>query len=362
MPIDRREFLINSGLLGLAASAAPVLGKSKKSLKILVLGGTGFIGPHMVRHALERGHEITLFNRGKTGKDMFPQATQLVGDRDGGLQALAKGEWDAVIDNSGYVPRHVRDSAQLLKGRVGRYLFISTMSVFDFMSGDFPLGVGSKLQVLSEPGSEDVGKHYGALKVLCEQAVEEAYGESATIVRPTYVCGPGDRTQRYTWWVDRIHRGGDVLAPGDPLNNIGIVDAGDLARFVVHLLEQDTKGIYNATGPAGNLSFSGLLESIRAITDAEVRFHWVENDFLAERISGRELPMWGPGPSYHGLVGEYQSSVAAGLRYTPLAELAQATRDWHQSLPKDQQAFTRAGLDPDKEAKILADWKAAKSA
>ena len=293
MPIDRREFLINSGLLGLAASAGPVLAKSSKSLKILVLGGTGFIGPPMVRHAMERGHKITLFNRGKTNRDMFPGAQLLVGDRDGGLQALESGEWDVVIDNSGYVPRHVRDSAQLLKDRVGRYLFISTMSVYDFMAGDFPLGVGSKLQVLSEPGSEDVGKHYGALKVLCEQAVEEAFGQRATIVRPTYVCGPGDRTQRYTWWVDRIHRGGDVLAPGDPLNNIGIVDVGDLARFVVHLLEQGTEGIYNATGPAGVLSFSGMLESIRAITDADVRFHWVDGEFLASRISGRELPMWG---------------------------------------------------------------------
>ena len=216
MNFKRRELLAGAAALGLgSALASPtILAREHKPMKILILGGTGFIGPHLVEQAVARGHEVTIFNRGRSNPHLFPAVKKLVGDRDGGLDALKKGEWDAVLDNSGYVPRLVRDSAELLKGRVGRYLFTSTISVFDFEKAQFPLGVGSRLEVLSEPGSEDVGKHYGALKVICEQHVNDIYGADATIVRPTYVVGPGDHTQRFTWWVVRSHRGGDVLAPG----------------------------------------------------------------------------------------------------------------------------------------------------
>ena len=290
MSLDRREFLNAAGLLGLAASSQLSFAKSSKPMKILVLGGTGFIGPHMVRLAIDRGHDVTLFNRGKTNSHLFPEAKRLTGDRDGGLQALETGEWDVVLDNSGYVPRHVRDSGQLLKDRVGRYLFISTISVYDFTRTDFPFGAGSGLAQLSEPGSEDVGKHYGALKVLCEQEVSEAYGDRATFVRPTYVCGPGDKTQRYTWWVDRIHRGGDILAPGDPLGNSVVIDVRDLARFTIHLLERDTAGTFNASGPAGVLSFAGLLGSIRATTETPVNFHWLPSDFVSSASTLERCP------------------------------------------------------------------------
>jgi 2'-hydroxyisoflavone reductase len=358
MPIDRREFMLRAGLLGIAATAGALPSRASSRQRLLILGGTGFIGPHLVEQALARGHDVTLFNRGRTNTHLFPEAKRLVGDRDGGLDALKDGSWDVVIDNSGYVPRHVRDSAQLLEGRVGRYLFTSTVAVYDFVQPAFPYTVGSPLAPLSEPGSEDVGRFYGPLKVLCEQAVNDVYGERATIVRPTYVCGPGDRTQRYTWWVDRVYRGGDILAPGDPLSGLGLIDVRDLAKFTIHLAEQGTPGTYNASGPAGVLSFAGMLDSIRATTGTPVRFHWVGADFLRERSESRELPLWNArAEGYHGLLFENQRSIDAGLTFTTLAKMARDTRAWHQSLPNEQQIFTRAGMAPEKEQAILAEWR-----
>jgi 2'-hydroxyisoflavone reductase len=360
MTIDRRQFLQQASVLGLATTLAPRLAISAaRPLKVLILGGTGFIGPHLVQAVVDAGHEVTLFNRGKTNTHLFPQAKKLVGDRDGGLDALKTGEWDVVMDNSGYVPRHVRDSAQLLKNRVGRYLFTSSVSAYDFTKTDFPFAVGSALAPLAEPDSEDVGKYYGALKVVCEQIVNDIYGKRATIVRPTYVCGPGDRTQRYTWWVDRIHRGGDILAPGDPRANCAIVDVGDLSRFMVHLSENNIAGTFNASGPAGVLSFSGMLASIRATTDAPARFHWIPESFLNDRISDGEMPLWTAGDSYSGLMFENQSSIDAGLQFTTLAQTARSTWEWYQQQPLAARKFSRAGIDADKEQEILNAWTAA---
>jgi 2'-hydroxyisoflavone reductase len=362
MQLNRRELLLGAGALGIgsAFASAPLFSGEKKPMKLLILGGTGFIGPHLVREAIARGHEVTIFNRGRSNTHLFPEVKKLVGDRDGGLDSLRKGEWDAVLDNSGYVPRHVKDSAQLLEGRVGRYLFTSTISVFDFENPELPLGVGSRLQVLSEPGSEDVGKHYGALKVLCEQHVNETYGNAATIVRPTYVVGPGDHTQRFTWWVVRTRRGGDMLAPGNPQSAASFIDVRDLADFSLHLLERNTSGTYNAAGPAGVMSFGGMLAGIRATGSVPVRFHWIDAGFLAQHdVGGRELPMWMDmdNPSGGPLV-ENQSSIDVGLGFRPLAQTAGDTLEWHLSLPAEKQAFTRAGLDPDKEKKVLAAWRA----
>jgi 2'-hydroxyisoflavone reductase len=340
-----------------ATSAAPQ--------RILVLGGTGFIGPHLVRRLLERGHEVTLFNRGQTNTDLFPETHKLEGDRDGDLESLETGEWDTVIDNSGYVPRHVKDSAELLKDRVGRYLFTSTVAVYDFENDDPPFyepggeHPASPLAVLAEPGSEDVSKHYGALKGVCEQYVNEIYGDRATIVRPTYVVGPGDTTQRYTWWVERIHRGGDVVIPASSDNTFGLIDVRDLVNFVVKLTEDQRPGTYNASGPAGILSYAGMLESIRATTTAPVQFQRVDDTFLTEQeVTGRELPMWNTGRLTDGVLFENQRSIDAGLSFLPLATTAQATHDWYLSLPEEERVFTRSGLDPDKEAQVLAAWRA----
>jgi 2'-hydroxyisoflavone reductase len=360
MKISRRSLLLGAGAVGVgtALAGSQVLAAAKKPMKILILGGTGFIGPHMVKQALARGHDVTIFNRGRSNTHLFPEVKRLVGDRDGGLDALKKGEWDAVLDNSGYVPRHVKDSAELLKGRVGRYLFTSTVSVYDFQNGTFPLGVGSPLQVLSEPGSEDVGKHYGALKVICEQYVNETYGQAATIVRPTYVVGPRDHTQRFTWWVVRTHRGGDMLAPGNPRAPASYIDVRDLCEFSVHLLENNTAGIYNGAGPAGVMTFGGMLAGIRASTNKPVHFHWMDSEFLEKQgVGGRELPMWSADDAAAvGPMVEIQSSIDKGLAYRTLAQTAADTLQWHLSLPAEDQKFTRAGLEPAKEQELLAAW------
>ncbi len=367
MIINRRELLLGAGAIGLSAAAfmPGAHGATAKPLSVLVLGGTGFIGPHVVRTLLERGHEVILFNRGRSNTDLFPEAKRLVGDRDNGLDSLKTGQWDAVIDNSGYVPRHVKDSAALLHGRVGRYLFTSTVAVYDFENVETPYvpksagNPGSALAALAEPDSEDVGKYHGAFKVVCEKYVEDIYGEASTIVRPTYVAGPGDTTQCYTWWVERIHRGGDIIIPGGSGNSFGLIDVRDLAEFTVHLVETDQPGIYNASGPDGVMSYAGMLQAIRATTSSPVRFHWVDDEFLqAQGVDGGELPMWNMSRQLTGMLFENQSSIDAGMGFRTLADTAMATHEWHNSQSAENQVFTRAGLDPAKEAKVLAAWQA----
>jgi 2'-hydroxyisoflavone reductase len=370
MTLNRRELLLAASAAGLGSLAmgASSTARAASPKSVLVLGGTGFIGPHVVGRLLERGHDVTLFNRGQTNTDLFPGTQKLVGDRDNGLEALETGAWDAVIDNSGYVPRHVRDSAELLKGRVGRYLFTSTVAVYDFEDDQPPYIApgagqpGSPLRRVPEPESEDVPKYYGALKVLCEQYVNEIYGNEATIVRPTYVVGPGDTTQRYTWWVERIHRGGEIIVPGNADDSFGLIDVRDLADFVVQLVEDNRPGTFNASGPAGILSYAGMLESIRATTTASVQFERVGVEFLEQQeVTGRELPMWSAERGTQGVLFENRTSLDAGLSFRTLADTAAATLDWYQSLPEEEQAFTRAGLDPAREAKILAEWRSQRS-
>lgn len=358
--IKRRDLLLGLGVAGAGVLLAPgvVKAKSKKALKILVLGGTGFIGPHIVREALARGHEITLFNRGRSNTDLFPDVEKRVGDRDGGLDAIKTGQWDVVLDNSGYVPRHVQDSAELLKDRVGRYLFTSSIAAYDFTTGEFPLTRDSKPQSWSNPDSENVGEYYGEFKAQCERIVENIYADRSTIVRPTYIAGPGDTTQRFTWWVDRIYRGGEILAPGKPDTSFDIIDVRDLAEFYIRLLEDDRPGIFNASGPAGRFSYGGMLNGIRATTSSAVDFTWVDAKFLTEQdVDGRELPMWNDSIfAVNKQVIENQTSMDAGLTFRPVVDTAVDTFAWYRQLPKDKQVFTRAGIDPEKESRVLAAW------
>ena len=342
------------------------------SLRILFLGGTGFIGPHMVRRALERGHTPTLFNRGRTNPHLFPEVERLTGDRDGGLGGLAGRSWDAVIDTSGYVPRLVRDSAELLRGAVGQYLYISTTDAYRTyniidMDEDAPTAV------LEDPTTEDVSSYYGPLKAQCEREVRAVFPTGATVVRPTWIVGPGDRSTRFTYWVQRIHRGGEVLAPGNPTDPVQIIDARDLADFVVHLLETNTFGTYNAVGPEAELSIAEFLYGIRAVTNAPTRFTWVDADFLAEHevYPWRDLPLWWPpredypgppgmsigGGTGFGLISR-RRSIAAGLSFRPLAVTAKDTLDWFLTWQDEWEARRNAGLAREREAEILAAWHA----
>ena len=379
MTIDRRDLLqlaalggsVATGLTGLAAAAGPGA-RAEKSLKILILGGTGFIGPHMVRHALDRGHELTLFNRGKRNRDLFPDVEKLIGDRDGGLGVLADREWDVVVDNSGYLPRLVRDSAELLASNVGHYIFVSTTGVYPFDIGGrgqivTPISKAqdfdedSALQSIDHPESEDAGKYYGQLKVLCERAVAEIFPGRHTILRPTFIVGPGDNTDRFTYWPLRVSKGGEVLAPGDPRMPVQYIDARDLATFVGLIAENRITGIYNVAGPEARMSMAEFLYGLRALTAAAVRFTWVESAFLeTQNINDwDDLPMRIPVPDPAGPpVVTNARAIENGLSFRPLAVTALDTLNWFATLPVERQANLRIGLSIDKEAELLAAWHA----
>src|SRR5210317_2050143 len=287
MKSSRREF-IKAGTIGaaVAATGLPVAAqaeekssKNTRPLDILILGGTGFIGPHMVREALRRGHSVTLFNRGKTNNALFPDLETIKGDRDNGLDGLKDRKWDAVIDNSGYVPRHVQDSARLLAPNVGRYLYISTVSVYASFGvknhEDSPLAT-----IADETIEEVTGETDGALKALCEKrAAAEFDADRFTILRPTYICGPGDHTDRFSYWPIRTRKGGDMIWPGSPDDPVQIIDVRDLANFTIDCVDREIQGTYNMVH-ADRYTMGQLLEDSRAVTAAEVNPVWIDEEFL----------------------------------------------------------------------------------
>lgn len=332
---------------------AEVLG-APKPMRILFLGGTGFIGPHMVRQAMYRGHSVTLFNRGRTNPGLFPGVETLIGDRDGDLESLKGKEWDAVIDNSGYVPRHVRDSAELLKDSVGRYLFTSTGSVYRF-DQDY-LDEDSELLPIEDPTSEDVNRYYGPLKILCEEAVRVTYGHRGTVVRLHVVAGPGDPTDRFTFWPARVDHGGEIIAPGDMDDPVQFIDVRDLAEFDVHLLEQDTPGTFNAAGPTlDGTGMSEFLYGIRAITNTPLSFTWIDQAFLEEREV--RYPLWYPQNGPLRGINQVRShrAVAAGLKFRPLAESALDTLEWFKAQREERRQQLDLYLERD--ARVLEEWK-----
>jgi 2'-hydroxyisoflavone reductase len=334
-----------------ARKDAMTLLSSPKPLRILFLGGTGFIGPHMVRYAMYRGHTVTLFNRGRTDPGLFPGVDTLVGDRDGDLESLKGKEWDAVIDNSGYVPRHVRDSADLLKDSVGQYLFTSTASVYQFDQPELP--EDADLLPIDDPTSEDTNRYYGPLKVLCEDAVREMYGSRGTVVRLHVVAGPGDPTDRFTYWPVRIDAGGEVIAPGDMDNPVQYIDVRDLAEFNMHLLENQTPGTFNAAGPTlGETGMAEFLYGIRAITTSAVSFRWVDEATLRENQIRPPLWFSQNGPARGACRVRVHRGVAAGLKFRPLAETARDTLEWFYAQPAERRQALDLNLDRD--AQLLA--------
>ena len=363
MSPSRRLFLGSSlAAMGAAAmghrslSASVVDSSPTRRLKLLILGGTGFIGPHMVRYAMYRGHEVTLFNRGRSNPNLFSGVETLIGDRDGQLDALRNHQWDAVIDNSGYVPRHVRDSAELLQDSVGRYLFTSTGSVYDFDQDE--LTESARTLPIEDPESEDVNRYYGPLKVMCENAVMDTFGSRGTVVRLHVVAGPGDPTNRYTYWPARIDRGGEIIAPGHRDAPVQYIDVRDLAEFMVQLLERDIGGTYNAAGPAlAETSMEAFLYGVRSITNTPLSFHWVDEAFLMEKQAGFQL--WYP-PTNGPIRGisrvRSHAGVAVGLKFRPVAETALDTLEWYKTLPEERRNEVELNLDRD--AALLQEWRA----
>jgi 2'-hydroxyisoflavone reductase len=371
---DRRRFLKTSLLGGAAvaagctpetASESAAKAEAAEPMNILILGGTGFIGPHMVREALRRGHEVSLFNRGRTNNELFPDLKLYKGDRNNGLQSLEGGKWDVVVDNSGYVPRHVEDSARLLSSVVSHYLYVSTISVYAVSPA--PITEDSPLATMDDETVEEVtGETYGPMKALCEQRVTAELGaDRTTIVRPTYICGPGDRTDRYTYWPVRTMRGGEMLWPGTAADDIQIIDVRDFANFTVDCLEQKISGIFNTVTPPRSFKMGDLLEDCLAVTDANMTPVWVDRDFISENdvAEGGGLPIWDDPDGEYAALSQVEGSraAAAGLRNRPTRETARDTISWWKTLPADRTDKLRAGLSAEKEAEFLRLWHEQKS-
>jgi 2'-hydroxyisoflavone reductase len=319
-------------------------------MKLLVLGGTKFLGRHAVAAALAARHEVTIFTRGQTNPELFPEVEHLTGNRDGELDALRGRAFDGVVDTSGYVPRIVRQSAELLRDRVSRYVFVSSISVYaDFSQ---PVTESTAVAELADPTSEAVMEDYGALKAACERVIEETYGDRSARVRAGLIVGPYDPTDRFTYWPRRIARGGVVLGPGDPDAPVQFVDARDLAAWLVKLALDGPGGTFNATGPAEPLTFAAFLERARTATGSDADLVWVDEErVLAAGVEPwTELPLWLPGSEHAGMArADTSKALAAGLTFRPVEETVADTLAWDRTV-----AGERPTLTPEREQEILA--------
>jgi 2'-hydroxyisoflavone reductase len=373
MPLDRRGFLKSVAAIPLAGLAAAQIRyeparRPARGLKILILGGTAFLGPHVVESALARGHTVTLFNRGKTHPGLFPNLEKLHGDRDGKLDELKGRRFDGVVDTSAYVPRHARLTAELLKDS-GFYVFVSTVSVYPTMDTQ-DTDESTAVATIDDEKSEKVtNESYGALKALCEQAVEAAMPGRVANVRPGLIVGPGDTSHRFTYWPVRVRDGGEVLAPGKPEFGVQYIDVRDLADFIVTAIEQKTAGVFNALGPLQPTPMGTLLQTSKDVTKSDATFTWVDGDFLAkENIRPwAELPAWLPPPA--GMTRPPMVSnaraVAKGLKFRALDVTIRDLLKWYaaeaESAPTTAAASRprkRFALTREREREVLAAWHA----
>ncbi|HEY5728755.1 MAG TPA: hypothetical protein VIS72_01795 [Anaerolineales bacterium] len=324
-------------------------------MNILIIGGTRFLGHHLVDSALASGHQIMLFNRGQTNPNLFPNVESVLGDREHDIDKLSGRTWDAVIDTCGYVPRIVRKSAAGLERSVGRYVFISSISAFaDFtkigMDESDPVG-----KIEDESVEEITGETYGPLKALCEKMILDRYNEHGLVVRPGLIVGPNDPTDRFTYWPVRVAKGGDVLAPEKPEVPIQVIDVRDLSIFIVKLIEDDASGIYNATGPDYELTLGTMLDTCKQVSGSDVNFQWASVDFLKENNvqEWSDMPVWVPDNEENRGFSRIDASKAikAGLTFRPIADTVQDTIAWANIRPADHE--WRAGLRSDREQELL---------
>ena len=323
-------------------------------MKILILGGPKFLGRAMIDSALAAGHHVTVFNRGQTNADLYPAVEKLRGDRDGQLDTLKDREWDAVIDNSGYVPRIVRQSADLLAGHVGKYIFISSISVYADLSQP-GIDEDAPVATLEDETTEDIASAYGGLKVLCEQTVQDIYADQTLVIRPGLIVGPHDPSHRFTYWATRAAQGGDMLAPQSADYPMQVIDVRDLAAWTIRMAEANGSGVFNATGPAIPLTFGEMLNTAREVAQSNANPVWVSEEFLLEHevAPWSEIPLWLPGNSGWSQVN-IDRALAAGLTCRPLDETMRDTITWAktQELPDPPPA----GLSHDREAELLRKW------
>lgn len=325
-------------------------------MKLLILGGTGFLGRHLVQAALDRHHTVTLFHRGYTHPELFPQVEHLHGDREHDLQVLHERRWETVIDSNGQLPRHVRESATMLANSTSHYTFISTTSVYaDYTVA--PIDEGSPIAHLEDPESSELTPEtYGARKALCEHYAEQAMPGRVLVIRPGLIVGPHDPTDRFTYWPHRIAQGGEVLAPGDPEQPVQFIDGRDLAEWTIAMIEARQVGVYNAKGPADPLPLRQFLEQCRDGSGGDATLTWVSEPFLLEHevVPYVQLPLWVPST----LIGfprvDCRKAIAAGLHFRPLHETIQDTLTWNATRPTD--GPLRAGLTAQHEQQLLREW------
>lgn len=329
---------------------------------LLVLGGTGFIGPHLVRHAVARGHRVTIFTRGRREADLPASVVRLIGDRNGKLEALAGKKWDAVIDDSATNPDYVRMSTDLLKGNVGSYLFTSSTGVY------YPYlqpGAEESREVRSvATDPEDGSEAYGVAKVQCEQTVMAAFGARGAVVRPTYIVGPGDTTDRFPYWPVRLQKGGEVLVPGRRTDAVQWIDVRDLAEFMVKLVEEDRGGIFNVAGPAKGATMGSFMAEAQAAINPQATLTWIEDYAFLEAHEIFDSVPWVmlKGNDLGHTAASNAKAVAAGLGFRPMATTIRDTLAWWPSVPEERRSAPKFSIQPEMEAKALADWKARKAA
>ena len=322
-------------------------------MKLLILGGTRFVGRHVVDAAMAHGHELTLFNRGQTNPSLYPQVETIIGDREGDLAELDGRRFDAVLDIAGYLPRVVRNSVTKLREQTDRYVFVSSISVYSDFS-EFGIDESSPLEQLEDEGSEDIAKDYGALKVRCEEIVQEAF-PGALIVRPGLIVGPHDHTNRFTYWVTRAARGGRMLAPSPPDRQVQFIHAGDLADWTIRMTEAGEGGIFNVVCPP--FPFERLIRACIDVSQSDAEIQWVDPGFLKrhEVEPWDELPVWMPtGDDMDGLMSADPSrAVSQGLIFRSLEDTIEGTLAWASGM--DHPPGT-AGLDPQREEELLKAW------
>jgi 2'-hydroxyisoflavone reductase len=364
----KRRTLLSLAAAGALAHISPAwAAKKPKPLRILILGGTRFIGLHMTALALQRGHQLTFFNRGKTHTDRFPEIERIKGDRNGEIEGLKGRDWDAVIDNSGYVPRHVKLSAELLAPRVKQYVFTSSISVYPNFAT--PRDESSPVGKLPDETLEKVdGETYGPLKALCEQAAERAMPGRTCVIRPGLIVGPDDNTDRFTYWPARAARGGEFIAPGSPGDPFQVIDARDLAAFVLNAVENNHNGTYNLVSNVNEFKFGELTDACIAAAGKlakpadKPRAVYLPADFLeAQKVEPwSEMPVWLPARGDEAAFAgtSNRAAVARGLRITPLRKTVHDTLAWHLSRPAEERDKLKAGIAADKEAAVLSVWKA----
>ena len=366
---SRRSFIKNASLTAAAVSTLPIsqlVLSGDKKLDILVLGGTGFLGPHTVNAALAQGHTVTLFNRGKTNPNLFPDLEKIKGDRNSeDIKKLAGRKWDVVIDTSAYYPRSVNLAMEVLKDNIKQYLLVSTISVYADWS-KVGMDESAPVGTIDDPTTEEItGTSYGPLKALCEQAAEKHMPGKVTVIRPGLIVGPRDKTDRFTYWPVRINKGGRVLAPGDGNDYIQIIDVRDLAEWMVYCLNHNIVGVYNAQSNGGDITIKQLLDTCVKELNPSAELVWVDTEFLQQQqvAAWQEMPTWIPPEGDYLGSGTMSSKLAYsnGLKERPLNVIVKDCYDWFASLPKERQAKLRAGISQEKEAKVLKAWDEHKS-